>query len=361
MMKDYLYSIITDNKKGIFVSLIKFYLFCLSLVYSELLRIVLLCFRLKIFKTYTLPFKVISVGNITWGGTGKTPIVEFIARYLINQGRRPAILTRGYKRKSKISAKGRSALGGKNQESKIDYKIMGDEPYLLKQKLDIPVIVNSDRKKGAEIAKNKFNVDTIILDDGFQQFSIRKDLNILAIDALNPFGNFMVIPRGILREPLSSIARADIIIISKSNLIKKENIDNIKKIIYKFNKKALIFEAAYELILPIIRENKICTITSIASPLSFKNILLNSGFDIILEFNFYDHYSFRKADIDKIVASCNMRNNKIIFTTEKDWVRLEQFKSIFDNAQIKIYILPLRIKIEDEAKLFSRIFTVYLG
>lgn len=350
-MCDYLYSVITEKHKGLIASIIKFFLFCLSLIYLELLSVMHFCYRLKIFKIHKLPCKVISVGNITLGGTGKTPLTEFIVKYLLKQNYKVAVLTRGYKRE----APPKSMAGMPRSLAE-----MGDEPYLLKQKLNTPVIVDANRKRGAEFAKKEFNIDTVVLDDGFQQFSICKDLNILTIDSLNPFGNYMVIPRGVLREPLVALGRADIIILTKSNLVKKEDVESIIKFIFKFNRRALILEAEYGLTFPDIKENKVSVLTSIAAPDSFKKMLLVSGFDIALEMDFPDHYCFEDKDIDKIIGNCAAKRSKVIFTTEKDWVRLERFKPKLDNSGIKIFVLPLVMKIKNEERLFSRLRSIYL-
>lgn len=340
-MRDYLYSIITDNRRGLTVSIIKFFLSCLSLIYSEMLRIILACYKLKIFKTHKLPVKVISIGNITLGGTGKTPLVELIVSYLIKNGHKVAILTRGYKR------------------NKNTCDNMGDEPYLLKQKLGVPVIVDSNRRRGAEFAKNKFDVDTVVLDDGFQQFSICKDLDILTIDAANPFGNFIAIPRGILREPISSIQRADIIVVTKVNLVSPQDLNQVIKTVLRFNNRALILELDYSLNIPS-SFNNVCVVTSIASPGSFKKLVIGSGINIISEFSFCDHYCFKQADIDRIISECKKNCVKTILTTEKDWARLSLFKTMFDNAGLEVIALPLKIKIRDEERLYSRVSALYL-
>ena len=163
----FLYNLATDRSKGFPAGILKIILFILSLIYGlAVTAVMFFCW----FRQYRATCKVISVGNITLGGTGKTPLVEFLARRLRDKGRRVAIVTRGYKRCGQGPA---------------------DEPAMLQQKLgDIPVIIDANRRRAIKLAINKA-CDTVILDDGFQQWKIKKDLEIVAIDSTNPFGNLI--------------------------------------------------------------------------------------------------------------------------------------------------------------------------
>ncbi len=172
-MQEYLYNLATDKHKGFIAGVIKLFLFILSLLYGLIVSILILFSRLK---PYRLNCKVISVGNITLGGTGKTSLVEYIARHLKQQGHKVAIISRGYKKKTK-----RYPLNA------IRYEEMGDEPYMLYKNLgDIPVLVDSDRIRAARKAIKDYSADTVILDDAFQQWGIIKDLDIVTVDATNP-------------------------------------------------------------------------------------------------------------------------------------------------------------------------------
>jgi len=181
-LKKYLYNLATDRTCGFAQDLIKACLFVLSGIYGLIIKTLLFFSGLN---SVRLNCKVISVGNITLGGTGKTSLVALIAECLRAQGHKVAILTRGYKK----------PLGNIDRESK-SYQSMGDEPYMLSLKLkDIPVIVDKDRLRSAGRAIKEFARDTVILDDGFQQWRIAKDLDVVTLDAINPWGNQMLIPQ----------------------------------------------------------------------------------------------------------------------------------------------------------------------
>jgi len=231
-MERYLYSLATDRSRGFIAAIIKFFLFLASAIYGLVIRALIFLYRLS---PCRLGCKVISVGNITLGGTGKTSLVKVIAGYLQQRGHKVAILTRGYKRK-KIT----------NYELRItNYENMGDEPYMLQMSLaDIPVIVDSNRVRSANRAISEYGTDTVIFDDGLQQWRIKKDLEIVTIDATNPFGNLHMIPRGILREPLSCLKRADVFVLTKTNL--NADLESIKDILNKLNPSGLIIESIHQ-------------------------------------------------------------------------------------------------------------------
>ena len=262
-MKQYLYNLATDKDKGFFALGLKFILLLLSFVYGLIIRILIFVSSLDP-KCFSL--RVISIGNITLGGTGKTTLVEFISRYLKGRGHSLAILTRGYKRRRQ------------------DY--MGDEPRMLSKNLDgVPVIVDKDRERGAKRAIREYNSDTVILDDGMQQWHIRKDLEIVTIDALNPFGNRHMLPRGILRQPLSSLRKADIFVLTKTNLAK--DLNKLKAVLSKYNPKGLIIESMhlpagfYDIKRPeellssdYLKGKKVALFSGIGDPDSFSKLIL---------------------------------------------------------------------------------------
>jgi len=283
-MRDYLYNLAIDKYNGKVSSIIKTALFLLSLIYGLMVRV--LIFLFQIFPCH-LNCKVISIGNITLGGTGKTTSVEFITRYLKQQGHKVAILTRGYKRQKAPYA-----------VRPTRYEIMGDEPYMLAKNLkDTPVIVDADRVRAARKAINNYAADTVILDDGFEQWKIKKDLEIVTVDAVNPFGNGHMIPRGILREPLSSLRRADIFLITKTNLNSntKELLDSLRKL----NPSALIFESIHKPLgfykigspdelfnIAALKGKNVALFSGIADPESFESLIKGLGLQVGLSFSF---------------------------------------------------------------------------
>ncbi len=347
-MQAFLYNLATDKYKGVPYALIKFPLFLLSLFYGLIVKALIF---FSIFKSRRLNCKVISVGNLTLGGTGKTTLVEFIARYLRQEGKKIAILTRGFKRKST--------------------KAMGDEPYMLTSNLkDVPVIVDADRFRAGNRALREHAIDSVILDDGFQQWKLKKDLEIVTIDATNPFGNGYCLPRGVLREPLSSLKRADIFVLTKTNF--NADIDNTKGLLTKFNPEALIIESAHipmgfysiekpeELLnVELFRGKAVTLFSGIAGPDSFENLIKNLGIKIGLVFRFPDHYNYSRKDLDKIFNSAKEKKIDTIITTEKDAARLS---ALGLNTDYGLQILILRIALvitKDEEKFYHRLLKLY--
>lgn len=355
-MRNYLYNLATNKERGFIASTFKVFLFTISFIYGLVVRILIFLYRLK---PYRLNCKVISVGNITLGGTGKTSLVEFIATYLKQQGNNVAILSRGYKKKIK------------SYELKVtSYEMMGDEPYMLKMTLkDIPVLVDSYRIRTANLAIRDYNVDTVILDDGFQQWKIKKDLEIVTIDATDPFGNQHMIPRGILREPLSSLRRADVFVLTKTNL--NPDTQDIKDFLSSINSLALIVESIHkplgfykigksnELLKTDILEGKTVTLVSgIGDPDSFENLIISLGIDIGLSFRYPDHHHYLQKDLENIVRESQNKNISTIVTTEKDAVRLSSMS--YDHCPLLILALRIELKItRDEQGFYNRLLRLY--
>lgn len=323
----------------------KLILFALSLIYGSIVRLAIFFYRIK---PCRLKCKVISIGNITLGGTGKTPLVELVAGYLRKNGRTPAILTRGYKRRSRLQ--------------------MGDEPAMLQRKLvNIPVIVGADRISGAKQAMQNYAADTVILDDGFQQWRIKKDLEIVAIDARNPFGNLHMLPRGILREPLSSLKRADIFVLTKADSAGAA----VNSILHRLNPDALIVQVVYSPVSfyelgkddvaigpGVLKGKTVSLFCGIADPESFKNTVAGLGINIGLFFGFPDHYYYTKGDLESIIARSKEKGIDTIVTTEKDAARLCE---LGQNIRV-LRMLALRVELkiaENEEKFYGRLLSLY--
>lgn len=307
---------------------------------------------------------VIVVGNLTVGGTGKTPIVEKLARALQQYGRKVSVLSRGYKSKKesflkkfwhwllhsetcppKVVSDGHHCL--------LSPKIAGDEPYLLAKNLpNISVIVDKDRVKAGRYAIQTFDSDTLILDDGFQYFQLHGTFYILLIDATNPFGNGSVLPRGILREPLRHMRRAHFIFITKSDQVAPERIQALRRFIRRYNAKVPVFPCIHspkylqavngdkQLELKQLRGVRIAVMSGIASPKTFEQFLNNEGAQLVYCQHFMDHHNYTKADIDEFFEAAKCFGADWVVTTEKDAVRLENFK------QFALPFYYLRMEIE---------------
>ncbi len=355
-MLSYIYNLATDKHKGLVAGIAKSFLYCLSLLYGLVVKVLVFIYHLK---PYRLNCKVISVGNITLGGTGKTSLVALIAQYLKQKGHKVAILSRGYKRK----------LTTYNLQL-TTYETMGDEPYMLKMNLgDVPVVVDTDRIRAAKLAIHNYGADTVILDDGLQQWPIKKDLEIVTIDATCPFGNRKLIPRGILREPLSSLKRADVFILTKTNL----NPDNqdTKDFLSSINPQSLIVESAHSplgfyrlqerdefLRLEALKGETVTLISGIADPDSFQNLIASLGIIIGLAFRFPDHYSYAQKDLEDIIRESQKKGIDTIITTEKDAVRLSNSQLPTPNFQLLYLRVELKMT-KDEQGFYNRLLRLY--
>lgn len=295
-----------------------------------------------------LPAKVISIGNITLGGTGKTPAVIAVAEHAKALGLNPCILTRGYKGKVKgpcFVSKGKQIL--------LTTEQAGDEAFLMAEKLNgVPVVIGKKRYLAGKFALENLNRHKkeaeapalFILDDGFQHIALHRDMDVLLLDATNPFGNERLFPEGRLREPLKAIGRADIIVLTKVDMAETASIDYAMRIIRRFSPDALIFTASHKpttLItlsgesesLETLKDKKIYVFSGIANPSYFKAVLRSNGAEIVRFKKFRDHHKYSQREIDKIIKSAD--GLKII-TTEKDLVKLKGMKKTEDIRALKI-------------------------
>lgn len=304
--------------------------------------------------TRNLKAKVISIGNITLGGTGKTPMVIELALMFQNKGKKVAVLSRGYKSLYEHQI----AVVSDGQNIFLEPKQAGDEPYLLAKRLSgIPVIIGKDRLRTGRYAINKFDAEIIILDDGFQYWRLKRDLDIVLVDALQPPETEKLFPRGLLREAWSSLKRAHILIIT--NATEKERLALLTKRLESINPQALILTSRYKPLylfdqheqkdypLEEIKGKKILALSSIGNPESFETILRNLETGDIVSLRFPDHHQYTYNDINRIKSLSN--DVDLIVTTEKDMVRLEELLKL----KLKIFVLQVALDI-DVTKIFKK-------
>jgi tetraacyldisaccharide 4'-kinase len=328
-------------------------LYLLSLIYGAIVKARLILYSLGLLKAGRLGCKVISVGNITVGGTGKTPTVEFIAGKLHERGFKVAVLSRGYKRKGKgtgIVSDGKTILLGPEDA--------GDEPYMLARRLkNVPVLVGSDRYELGRFALQRFPLDVVILDDGFQHIRLKRDLDILLVDGEKGFGNGRLLPRGPLREPLSGIGRAGLILINKASTENPE----VEGDITSNHPHPVLFRSSYRakgLVslwkngragLEILNGARVIAVSAIAEPSSFLNLLSSLGGRVVSEASFPDHHGYTMKDLEAIVEEAMVVRAEFIVTTEKDAVKLERLEP---RTGVPVYYLEIGLDMHGGEQMF---------
>jgi tetraacyldisaccharide 4'-kinase len=289
--------------------------------------------RILLYEKGMLPRKkvdclVVSIGNLTVGGTGKTPFTIFLAKKWQERGYAVGIVSRGYRG----TYKGPLRLVTDGQEILEKPETAGDEPYLMAQRLKgIPILVSSDRYKACRWLLERFDLDVILLDDGFQHIRLHRDLNILLVDATNPFGNGALLPRGALREPLSEVRRADVVIFTRSEDADdaSEWISEIERfgrpcIRTTFQPTRLIHVVNGTSLPPstLVKE-PVLGFCGIGNPDSFAMLLKRLGGDLREQVIFRDHHSYQRSDLEKIRKEAAQLGVKWVITTEKDAVKIK--------------------------------------
>jgi tetraacyldisaccharide 4'-kinase len=276
----------------------------------------------------SLPVRVISIGNLTIGGTGKTPLVIALANMLRENGHRVGVVSRGYGRRS---SKPLEVSDGRTMQS--DPRETGDEPLLIAQRCPgVPVAVASDRYLGGRYLLEKFGIDTLVLDDGFQHLALRRNLDIVILDATAPFGNRYVLPRGCLREPPTAIARASLLVVTRGRQVSDlgKVIDRIRAAAphvplcaIDFTARALVEVAGTTTLDPgILKGHRVIAVSGIGNPDSFQHLLIGLGTTVARHCVFPDHHDYSRGDLLRIRAAAEQASADHIVTTEKDAIKL---------------------------------------
>src|SRR4051794_8139514 len=360
-LEQFAIDVILGRRHGFRANVLRGILYGLSFGYEGIVQLRLFLYRKRILRERTLGCLVISIGNLTVGGTGKTPIVEKFARALRSGGRRVAILSRGYKSIPPPAPKRRSFFGAKpaipprlvsdGQSLLLDSATAGDEPYMLAHNLkDVIVLVDKDRVKSGKFAIKELKADTLLLDDGLQYLHLKHRLDIVLIDRQAPFGNEYLLPRGTLREPPRNLRRASYIFITKST---GESNEELIKRIRRYNRTAEIIECAHKPLylqnvataeqvpLEKLRGAYVGAISGIAQPDSFENGLRDLGAKIEVAKRYADHHRYSDPELQNFINRCIRRDLEMIVTTEKDAVRFPRLT----NPEVPIYFLRVEIEI----------------
>ena len=319
------------SKGGLLTSLAGVGLRGVSILYQAGQEARTVAYSVGLLRSVRIPRPVISVGNLTLGGTGKTPTVMSVCRFLRAKGHRPAVLSRGYG--GRIGKTVRVA----SRSTPIDQgpDEVGDEPSLMAERLpEVPVVVSSDRVAGARYAIENLQSDVLVLDDGYQHLRLKRDLNLLVMDAVEPFGNGQVFPRGTLREPPGQVCRADAVLLT--HVGHPAETDELQKFIRRYRSDLPIFTSRHRIVelisfgsgssLPFenIKGMRLLAVTGIGQPGRFVRMLQEGGADLAAAGLYPDHYRYRLEDLDEIEAEAKRLEAPKIVTTEKDAVRIKK-------------------------------------
>jgi tetraacyldisaccharide 4'-kinase len=335
---------------------IKIIAYVLSLPYRLIINFRNWLYDHKILQEEKLSCPVISVGNITVGGTGKTPCVIMLAQMLQEDGFRPVILSRGYGSKSikpvNIVSDGRNIL--------LDSAITGDEPFLIAQSLrGIPVITGHQRIVTGKAGINQFGANVLICDDAFQHRQIFRDINLVLLDSQSPLGNNHILPRGRLREPLIGLSRASAFVLTRTDETQQIN-NTISKlaqagnipIFQSIHKPKDVIKGDYSSQWPIsnLQGKRVCAFCGIAKPDSFKKTLLTAEAQVLSFDIFPDHHQYSQNELEKIKTKFIDRRADFLITTQKDGARLQEFPEFLD----MIYMLCVEMAIIPSRELFEK-------
>ena len=370
-LETFVLQVIFEERHDWKANLTRALLFGLSKIFQVAVKIRRWLYNFRILRDKTLGVQVIAIGNLTVGGTGKTPVVEKFARELRDAGRNVAILSRGYRSKPaplhtrllnkillredqtppRVVSDGKSLL--------LDSEMAGDEPYMLASNLkDVVVLVDKDRVKSGRYAIEKFGCDTLLLDDGFQYWDLRgRRHDVVLIDRQQPFGNEHLLPRGTLREPPSHLARAHTIFITKSDGKTAE----LRERIASLNSTAAVIECIHQPLyfedvftgerkgLELLIGKKVASLSGIAQPESFEQSLVKLGGELVYSKRFADHHRFTQQEILNAINRAKKRQAEIIVTTQKDAVRFPKI----DRRDVPFYFMRVEIKIVAGANDFQ--------
>ncbi|MFA7405794.1 MAG: tetraacyldisaccharide 4'-kinase [Pelobacteraceae bacterium] len=294
-----------------------------ALVYSSVLRLRAALYQYGILKTHRLPRPVVSIGNITVGGTGKTPVTAYIARFLLAQGYRVAVLSRGYGG----TLEGQTCVVSDGAAIMLSAAECGDEPYLLASTVPgLMVVIGTNRYAAGQLAMQQLAPDIFLLDDGFQHLRLHRDLNILLLDFDRPFGNGLTLPAGILREPSSAASRADVTIFTRApkEATTRADTRGIAACISSHTIGDLL-PLGSSTAMPCARcqDKKVLAFAGIADPDSFFSGLRTEGLNLVRFLTFPDHVVYNRERYEEIAEAMATSGADVLITTEKDGVKLK--------------------------------------
>jgi tetraacyldisaccharide 4'-kinase len=328
-----------------------------SRLYGGMMHLRRRLYEKQVLPSCRLPCSVVSVGNLALGGTGKTPTVIHLARLIKGMGYRVAIISRGYKG----TAQNKGAIVSDGRTLRCDVVQSGDEPYLMASLLeDVPVVVGKDRCRAGNTANRVARPDVVLLDDAFQHLRVKRDLNLLLLDARFPIGNSFVMPRGRLREPASAIGAADAVVLTRSDAVPSSHYEMVLKrypslpVFRSIHRSVVRGRAQAGEPLPLLhqlpagpddlKDLTLFAFAGLADNLAFFDTLARQGAQISGALGFADHHDYNEKDVCRIGRSAAAAGADCLVTTDKDYVRMAE-KARFPMAMI---VLGVEIEFHDD-------------
>lgn len=363
----FIYLIHSKESDGILMTLMLGICYVFSLVYKQLVNMKLLCYNSGILGKEQLNCYVISLGNITVGGTGKTPTAQRLARDIRDMGYKVVILNRGYRSKWH----GEVGIVSDGKSLHMDAAEAGDEAYMLAKHLpNVPVLIGAERAVTGKYAIEHFGAEVAILDDGYQHWQLIRDMDILLVDAVSVFGNGYMLPRGTLRESMSHINRADVCLITKIDQAEAGAGEYIRETVHKYNAHAKIVESIHQprCFIPLaewfidlasagisvesIAGKNIVAVSAIGNPASFEQTLRDLGAEILESIRYPDHHEYTVKEMQDVQEQADALGAEAIVITEKDAVKIpSEFAKA--NWNIAILVICVEVKFQTGAKEFQ--------
>jgi tetraacyldisaccharide 4'-kinase len=303
-------------------------------------------YKYGILRSKKLSLPVISIGNITWGGTGKTPLAESVLEWLHHSGLHSVLLTRGY---------------GKDEDRVISYNM----PYA-------QVLSGKNRLSNALDYLKQNKTAVFVLDDGFQHLRIKRDIDIVTINAKSPFGNSLLIPAGCLREPLSALRRADIAVITKSDLVGEKQLAETVSRVKNISKNIIVCRAVHrpkffysadnkKNPLEYVKGKQVICVSALADNHSFISTIENIGAEIVHSLCYMDHHRYTEDDAKRIMKISDTCQSRIVVTTEKDWIKLQVLARGAIKSGIEFLVLKITLEVKEYGIFHRRLFDILRG
>lgn len=360
----YLYKLVHGEQRGLLHSIFLWLLHIMSCIYGLGVLIKASLYHHGFLRQHRLPCRVISLGNITVGGTGKTPTAQVLASTIRDMGCRVVILNRGYR------AAWKKQVGLVSDGRKIYMSVpeAGDEAYLLAKNLPgVAVVIGRNRSVTGEYAVRKLKAEVIILDDGYQHWQLARDLDIVLIDTLNVFGNNFLLPRGTLREPLINLNRAQAFLLTKVDQSTDGARDALKEVLTKYNDQALIVESVHRpqglieiedwykgsihqtISLDTLLNKKVVAFSGIGNPSSFEQTIMDVGAELVDSVRYPDHHDYTMSEMQDIMERVCRIGAEALLTTEKDAVKIPS-EFIHSERALPLFILNIKIEFTEGGK-----------